>query len=94
MYQYITQNTNEDMCVRKINHGFTTNKANKKHGYCSYTMVTTNEPWFYYANCICSKTVVIQMVINTPKKHGYYTFTKIKPWLIFVRVLIVQWHSW
>ncbi len=69
MYQYITQNTNEDMywdsksviCVRKINHGFTTNKANKKHGYCSYTMVTTNEPWFYYTNCICSKTVVIQM---------------------------------
>ncbi len=40
MYQYITQNTNEDVywdsksviCVRKINHGFTTNKANKKHG--------------------------------------------------------------
>ncbi len=25
------------------------------------------------------------MVINTPKKHGYYTFTTIKPWLIFIR---------
>ncbi len=35
---------------------------------------------------ICSKTVVIQMVINMPKKkHCYYTFTTIKPWLIFVR---------
>ncbi len=27
------------------------------------------------------------MVINLPKKHGYYTFTigLIKPWLIFLR---------
>lgn len=32
------------------------------------------------------KTVVIQMEINKPKKHGYYTFATIKPWLIFVRV--------
>ncbi len=24
------------------------------------------------------------MVINTPKKYGYYTFTTIKPWLIFL----------
>ncbi len=46
MYQYITQNTNEDMywdsksviCVRKINHCFTTNKANKN-------MVTVVIPW-------------------------------------------------
>ncbi len=26
------------------------------------------------------------MVINTPKKHVYYTFTTIKSWLIFIRV--------
>ncbi len=26
---------------------------------------------------ICSKTVVIQTVINKPKKHDYYTFTLI-----------------
>ncbi len=24
------------------------------------------------------------MVINTPKKHGSYTFTIVTPWLIFI----------
>ncbi len=28
------------------------------------------------------------MVIKTPKKQGCYTFTIIKPWLIFVRVVV------
>ncbi len=31
----------------------------------------------------CGKTMV--MVIDKPKKHGYYTFTIINQWLIFVR---------
>ncbi len=33
--------------------------------------------------------LVILMVINTPKKHDYYIFTTIKPWLIFVANSVV-----
>lgn len=37
------------------------------------------------------KTVVMQMEINSPKKHGYYTFGIIKEWFIFRRgIHIVQ----
>ncbi len=28
---------------------------------------------------------VVQMVINTPKKHDNYTFTTVKQWFIFIR---------
>ncbi len=33
----------------------------------------------------------LEMVINLPKKHGYYTFTigLLKPWLIFLRTKLV-----
>lgn len=37
---------------------------------------------------ICSKSIVVEMVINTPKKHGYYTFAIRTPWFIFVSVTL------
>ncbi len=39
---------------------------------------------------ICSKAAYIEMV--TCKKHGYHTFTIVKPTLIFIRDIIVYYH--
>ncbi len=34
------------------------------------------------------------MVITMPKINGYYTFTTIKPWLIFVREVVKKdWET-
>ncbi len=58
-------------------------------------MVTTNLPWFCYSNHSLTMVYVVklwlQMVINTPKKQGYYTFTSIKPWtMVHFRILIIK----
>ncbi len=56
------------MTLVKINHGFTTNKTKKT---LLLTMVL-----LLFNHGFCSKTVVIQMVINLPKNtwllHFYY----------------------
>ncbi len=52
--------------LKKINHGFTTNKTKKNIVTpCHKLTILIHQRGF------CSKTVVIQIVINTTKKHGY-----------------------